>query len=397
MYPEGVYFMIYAIPYIAVFIAVLFLSLIEEYNSQCLTLRKDTKMLSVIIFTLGLFVFLGLRGLIGMDWTVYKEWYDVIPEKFSIKDFVDIRKTLPMEAGWNYFTIICRYLKFDYVAFQMLNFVIDFVLLYLIAVRYQKDHILLFFAFFLALQGYTFSLIILRNSKAIYIFILSLKYIKEKKFFRYEILCIIAFFFHRSALICMPLYFILGRRYDRHLVIAFFILGMTVFILQINWAQNFMSWLVKVLPDTPAKVKLTGYLQNSYYSGKFGLTLGGLERFVTFILFYKFQNILIGEDDEYIVEWNCYLLFIYVMLYFNDFYIIIERIPNYFIFTYWIFYPKLISRMDKPTKIIAYICFITYGILRVFVTTDERYYKYENILTGISTAEERLDKYGYEE
>lgn len=385
--------MIYAYPYIFIFLLVFSLSFIEQDNSK--TLKKDAKIIARFSLALLLFLFLGLRGLIGMDWVFYKANYDRIPGYFSISEFKQIRHTLSYEGGWNYFTIICRYIGLDYISFQTVNWIIDFIFLYLIAKRYQQKNILLFFTIFLVLQGYTFSLIILRNSKVIYLFILSLKYIKEKKFLKYELLCIIGFFFHKSIIICMPLYFILVRQYNKKFILALFIVGLGIFILQISYLKMLIMASIKILPETPITRMVSAYMHSDHFGGSFGLTIGALERIATFIIFYRFQDLLIGENNENIVEWNCYLIFIFLNLYFNELYIVIERLPNYFIFTYWIFYPKLFRKMDKPTKLFAYICLIVYGTLRVYITVDDRYYKYENVLTGISTPKERVRNYGY--
>lgn len=385
--------MIYAYPYIFIFLLVFSLSFIEQDNSK--TLKKDAKIIARFSLALLLFLFLGLRGLIGMDWVFYKANYDRIPGYFSISEFKQIRHTLSYEGGWNYFTIICRYIGLDYISFQTVNWIIDFIFLYLIAKRYQQKNILLFFTIFLVLQGYTFSLIILRNSKVIYLFILSLKYIKEKKILKYELLCIIGFFFHKSIIICMPLYFILVRQYNKKFILALFIVGLGIFILQISYLKMLIMASIKILPETPITRMVSAYMHSDHFGGSFGLTIGALERIATFIIFYRFQDLLIGENNENIVEWNCYLIFIFLNLYFNELYIVIERLPNYFIFTYWIFYPKLFRKMDKPTKLFAYICLIVYGTLRVYITVDDRYYKYENVLTGISTPKERVRNYGY--
>lgn len=385
--------MIYAYPYIFIFLIIFSLSFIEQDNSK--TLKKDAKIIARFSLALILFLFLGLRGLIGMDWVFYKDNYDRIPRYFSISEFKQIRHTLSYEGGWNYFTIICRYIGLDYISFQTVNWIIDFIFLYLIAKRYQQKNILLFFTIFLVLQGYTFSLIILRNSKVIYLFILSLRYIKEKKFLKYELLCIIGFFFHKSVIICMPLYFILGRQYNKKFILALFIVGLGIFILQISYLKMLIMASIQILPETPITRMVSAYMHSDHFGGSFGLTIGALERIATFIIFYRFQDLLIGENNENIVEWNCYLIFIFLNLYFNELYIVIERLPNYFIFTYWIFYPKLFRKMDKPTKLFAYICLIVYGTLRVYITVDDRYYKYENVLTGISTPKERVKNYGY--
>jgi len=383
----------YTVPYITIFLIIFCLSFVEQ--DRRIVFKNQSRFLALSLLTVVLFIFLGLRGLIGMDWVSYKANYDRIPDAFSISDFIGIRNTLSFEGGWNYFTIICKYIGLNYIQFQTVNWTIDYIFLFLIAKRYQPRNIILFFTLFLVLQGYTFSLIILRNSKVIYLFILSLRYIKEKKFLKYEFLCIIGFFFHKSIIICMPLYFILGHRYKKSVILTLIIVGFCIFILQISYLKVFVMSALKILPNTPITRMVSSYMHSDYFSGSFGLTIGALERIATFIIFFRFQDLLIGENNENIVEWNCYLIFVLLNLYFNELYIVIERIPNYFIFTYWIFYPVLFRKMDRPTKLLAYICLIIYGTLRVYITVDDRYYKYENVLTGISTPAERVKNYGY--
>ena len=381
------------LPYIFVFYILILLSVSEYPNKTFSYYDKSVKIFLLFLMFFVLILFIGFRGYIGNDWINYKYFYDRIPQGFNITDIQTIQQDQVYEAGWNYFASICRYLGFSYISFQCLNFFIDIFLLILIVRRYAKQYVVLFFCLFLPLQGYTFSLIILRNTKAIYIFILSLKYIKNRHFFKFLFCCLLGYLFHKSVIIFLPLYFFLHKKCSSKVLLVLFLFGNSIFLLQLQWLKVILNIVINMLPENSLTLLTKAYLFSDVYNRSFGITIGYIERFFTFCFFYKHLDVLYGDNDDFIVEVNCYFIFISVFLFFTELYIVIERIPNYFIFVYWIFYPRLFRRMDNITKFLFYVSLFFYGSLRIWITVDAPCYYYENILTGISSASDRIFNY----
>ena len=85
-----------------------------------------------------------------------------------------------------------------------------FIQFYFLTKAFVEDKkFLIIWAFFLFLALFLeFSLNVVRQAVAIFIVFYAYKYICDKKLFKYILFIIIASLFHRSAILCLPLYFI---------------------------------------------------------------------------------------------------------------------------------------------------------------------------------------------
>ncbi|MGL6064072.1 MAG: EpsG family protein [Fusobacteriaceae bacterium] len=176
--------------------------------------KYEKKML--LVPTIFLFLFGGLRkGIGGYDYYVYEYFYnlpkDQNPYNYEIA-FVKLRNLFQM-------------LGFNYNYFLMfLSFLFIFTLYYLF-ITYSTQptfSLLIYFSLFYFWQNFT----ILRNFIAIIIFWLGIKYIVENNFIKYIVLCIVAFLFHKSAIIAFPMYFILKLKPRKKIITLVFIVSL---------------------------------------------------------------------------------------------------------------------------------------------------------------------------
>jgi hypothetical protein len=78
---------------------------------------------------------------------------------------------------------------------------------------------------------YFFTLNAIRQSIAVAIFIFSIKYIYERKLLKYFFLTVIAFLFHRSAIVLFPLYWVLNMRLSRSAIIFLIFISIGIVVL----------------------------------------------------------------------------------------------------------------------------------------------------------------------
>lgn len=182
--------MLYGLTYLFSIIAISVYLLERRYNKILL-----------MIFSLWLILFAGVRDNVGIDFNVYKDHYLMFPdiEALNIRRF---------EIGFESLISLLKMIGLDY---QAMFFVVAFITIYLFAkfyALYSKSPILSLILFFLVPLYYLTSLNTIRQFLAVAIFAISIKYILSRSIIKYITLILIATLFHRTALFMIPVYFI---------------------------------------------------------------------------------------------------------------------------------------------------------------------------------------------
>lgn len=220
----------------------------------------------------------------------------------------------------------------------------------------------------------------------------NLKYVFKRKPLPYFLLNAIGILFHTSAILYLPLYFVFKFKRKEKIELFLFILGIIIYLFQISIIkQLFITFSGLFSGKIGFMVK--NYLQSDNYSSSYGLTLGFIERVFTFCLLFKFSKNIIAEDSRMKVFWYLFLLFEYSYLYFSDFKILVERIPNFFICSYWVLYPKVFGKLKKEFKYIFLILLLFYGAIRTASLMNQSWGYYDNFLVNSMSAEQRKSLY----
>ena len=125
--------------------------------------------------------------------------------------------------------------------------------------------ILPFFAFFLIFGTYFMSMMnVMRQQLAACVFMVAIQYIEEKKLVRYLLCVLVAFLFHRSALLLVTVYPILAWKRDWFKDIKFQLL---LYFSAIIISISFGDWLIQIIEE-PFKLftNVTGYDDTYRYS-----------------------------------------------------------------------------------------------------------------------------------
>ena len=194
---------------------------------------------------------------VGPDYEAYKFMYERLNENFYKQEFLfrasgSFFHLLDLPYSWFYFSITTVYLififysLFKYRNFTALNFLIFVVMPY-----------------GLIEGGFNY----IRQNVALGIFYFSLIALSNKKWVRYFVLNFIGALFHKSALILLPLYYILARKWKSKtcLLIFFISLSMTL-LLAIPTVKNALTSLMAIMP----------YYGKTYVAFKDGAFVQGL-------------------------------------------------------------------------------------------------------------------------
>jgi hypothetical protein len=222
------------------------------------------------------------------------------------------------------------------------------------------------------------------------LFLISLKYIERRKLLIYMIINIIGTLFHISSLLYLPLYFILNKKIHRTVILTLFFIGNLIFLLQIEWCKSVLIFVSTMISGRLGYL-LKNYLSSSFYSSSYGISIGYLERFFSFVIFYYFTQRLYKSNNNIFIYLNAFYIYIFIFLYFSEVTIIFERVGALFVFSYWILYPLIYSSFKNKSRQIFLLILLFYGVLKLGVGNKDVFTIYDNILLPFKSYQERLE------
>ena len=276
----------------------------------------------------------------GYDYSIYKYFYNL---PYSQNPY-----------GYESFFVFLRnffkYIGFSYDYFLLvLAFVFNFAI-YKLFVKYSYSPILSFFIY-LSTFYYWHNFTIIRNFIAILIFWVSIKYIAEKKIIPYFILITIAYFFHKTAIMLYPLYFLLNLKFSKKSILilsslAIFFNPLSFYIFKINLGFGLSERLNRY-----------AYIVESGNIYEF-IELFSLVFMLLFFIFIK-KNISIENSIENImINLNIIALFIFAVFFR---FAIVLRVLEYFRIGFFITIPFILSKIENKTlKYLSFILFCLY-------------------------------------
>lgn len=380
---EPTFSYIYSLPYI-VFFLIFFLLFLWENK-----LRKQDSDIKVVryICMAVFFVFFGFRGYLDTDWAVYGPLYEAAP---TIADSRGIAKffsgmnedyLLKIEPGFKVILILLKSISPDYFFLQIVSSLIDVLFLNYFFKKYSPQYILGFIMFFI-FSGLIIEINLIRNSKAIFLFIYSLQFIRERNAVKFFICNGIGLLFHTSAIFYFPLYFFLHKKIPSAFVWGTFILGNILYLGQVKFITPVVTEIGNLLGGVYA-LMAEGYSKDTMYSSGYGITIGYLEKFITFIMFYKSYN-KIGEylKDDYLLNIFFNLLFIFTVthLFLSEYSVLIDRITTLFAVSYWILFPYFYATLSRAFRVAFTYVLLLFGVLKMGKSNNFITRKYENIL-----------------
>lgn len=327
-----------------------------------------------------LVIFLGLRGYVYTDFVNYKPFFDLLegfqnlPEVLLIKGW---------EPGFVVYSALCKLLVPNYFAWNVISTIIDLFLLYKILERYSNNHILSLIVFFI-IGATALEFNVLRNAKAIFLFLYALRYIEEKKKWKYFGVIFIACLFHISSIMYFPLYFVLNKKWPKWILWSIYIGGALIMFLHIGIISDIVSRIS--FSEDGRLEHLAGHLENSQaYSSLFG----NIERMITMFIVIILYNKLAESK-------NCNLLFLnmYVLLYAaftvcSESAVMVQRFQYMFIASFWVLYPMLIEYAKENRNKTIYLFIVALLSMKLVLIASDPNLEYENVLTGVSDFDTR--------
>lgn len=201
--------------------------------------KKQFKIWMVILAILPMFLLFVLRyKYIGADTIGYVRFFQKEIRGYSFIELFDQDATR-FEIGFRIYVKIISLFTKNYTVFFLINGLLIFGILLRFSLKYT-DNPFLFFFLFITLGTYAFMETGLRQALAISICILAMDFIKEKKFFPFLLLVILAYFFHKSALVFLLIYPLCAIKKTDWLIFTYVILAI-VFVVGFAAFQNLFN------------------------------------------------------------------------------------------------------------------------------------------------------------
>jgi hypothetical protein len=368
---------LYSIPYLIVFGLLWFLYLNEKGRIKN---GLSPQHAGNIAFLLML-VFIGLRGHVYTDFINYYPFYRDLPPIYKLDN---ISRGF-LEPGYVIFSSILKTIAPNYFVWVFINTLIDLLVFRLVFKRYTHS-LILPFIFFMAYQGISIEFNLYRNAKAIDLFLLSLPYLQQRKLLPYMLLNLLGVTFHISAVIYLPLYFVLQRELPRWFVWSFLIIANVIFLSNIHFTSDLINNLGMFSgEDLMAKL---GRYQSSHM--EYGFSFGYFERtfsiIICTILYYK----LMEQTSSSRMFYNCAFFYYLTFMIFSDVKVLTERIPLLLIFSYWILFSNIAVLKYRLRPVILFFL-ILISFLKVLTGSQNIMSSYDNLLWGVKSYEQRQD------
>ncbi len=364
----------YAIPYVIVFIILLYL-----YTKE----RKGDEKAQLLAFGV-LLCFIGLRGFIYSDWISYYYFFENLPTLTGLQ--YDSLYSDGYEFGFVLYSSIIKTVCSNYFFWVFVNTLIDLLVIYWFFRKYSTS-VVMSFILFVTFMGLSIEFNLYRNSKAMSLFLLSIPYLKERKALPYFLLNLGGCLFHLSAFLFLPLYFLLHKRIPKFVVwVTFFIVNILLFC-HVSITADLFTLLSPLLGIEAMSDKLANYLiQGEMY----GLSFGYIERTVSFIVFALLYNRMANRNANHVIFYNCYFLYYILFNLFIDVKVFADRIPLLFVFSYWILYANMLTSIhNKHNKLIMLVLLLLLCFAKIVTSNRNIMAMYDNVLWGILPIEQR--------
>lgn len=312
----------------------------------------------------------------GSDWKYYELLYDSI-------DLNQLFYGYNKEPGYYIYMLLFKLLHVGFWPFFIITKTLVFLLVVKTIFDYTQETGYISLMYFLPWFGvYLFIDNPMRNLIAIAIFMLSVKYIIQRRFWNYLLCVLVASLFHFTALLMLPFYAVLTLNVKRWVYVCLFIVVNVVFANR-DFLVLILSSMLKVIPYLQDKV-ITYFIMDSAFAQGKVFSVGMLWQFFLFALLICGKNRLINgftNKEHGMFVFNCAMVY-FILLRFAMSIQVIGRFQLYFA-TYTVVAIgmlvlsfKYLSRVPFAILLLIISCYTCWDK----ITGSARYIPYSNYM-----------------
>lgn len=327
-------------------------------------ISREAKTILAGLILLVFIIIGGFRyefGSPGDDWFTYRYYFLITPSPSTIlsNPSLLLNPYYYYGFGYNLFNVLLKIFTSDGQYFFVLCSIIStFLLIYNINTYIKKDR-LIALAIYFGTEFLSLDIVYQRQIFAIQLFLVSIRFISEKRFLPFCLIIIIAGSMHESAFYLLPTYFFLNKKITNLQIFITVFLGLLFFIFNIDFITpiigNFHLY------------RFDSYAGSDIYNFKrsFGVTHVELIIVISLIIYLRkkieLQNIKYSN-----IFINMYFVYTILILYFFSINSFSGRLKFYFNISYiFIFIYFIRCFKDKKKAIISHIVLTAYLLTSV--------------------------------
>jgi putative membrane protein len=333
---------------------------------------KNTRGLFFFLFFLALFV--GISDMLGgYDRYIYGEIFDLLSDdidrgiSYTESPIMEYKK----EFGYVFLNFILSHITSNRYIFIFFVTLIIY-LLFFFSIKEYADNYPFACILFLALMFF-FTFTYLREVIGVGVGWLSLKYIYERNLKKFLFLMLIAYSFHNSAIIFLPMYFIPVRKYKISLILTIMLVAFIIGLSPLPGAL-----FARYGELSGAEERVVQYVQNYEEAG---FRIEYLLEVVVFLFIIFSQYKEIPQNKKSLVYLNCALMFCVILLFF------VRsssggRLGWYYMIGIIALFTTIAMKVKRQRQVsimLILLCFLLYG--RILISWNIRAYPYKTFLT----------------
>lgn len=382
--------------YFIVFLIIALLAMLDISKSN-LRLRTEFALLVILL----LFFIAAFRYETGMDWLEYQDRFKSIPTFKSIHKISDLFGEL--DFGYH---LLCTVLKSLGGGIQTVFFFMQLfgsVLLWKSIKKYSNQKTASVLVYF-SLLFFLLDLNLMRQMLAVNIFFYSISYIYDKQMWKYFGFILLAFAFHWSAILFLPLYFILNHSYSSRFLYII-VLGFILFFLFQIRTGDLLYTITKSILGTSAITNKVNYYTTTYlFSTNRTLSIGFFLNIFIFIVTMTNRKKLESSIKYFNLLLNLMILQLFFYLVTYEYIELSGRLRFYTLISYVVIIPGFIHiyhYLFNRIIVIIFIILYCFSYSYIYMIPNKKtiaYNPYQNYLVHIlfntqSSGESRLMKY----
>lgn len=353
-----------------------FLILFFVILSSVLSIFKRSNAVYLLPIVLCLVVFSGTRYQTGNDWMGYQQVFDAAVS--STGGIFDTSGR--METGYliinNIVASIGGELWWIFFIFALIN-VFLFYKGFLLYTPFVSVALLLYLRFSYLQLDFMF----LRQGLAIAIFFYALKYIVERRVELYFGFIFLACFFHISAVVLFPLYFLLNRSLNLKFLWGFSFIALLLGMFP--WMEFLFSIIESPLNAIGLASPIRSYLYGeTWVAQRRGFSISILEKILVLAFFSYHMRYFYKRFNYFSVFFNLGFLAMVTSLIFMNYYVFSERLVIIFNVAYVVLISYAMSKLSPYTRVFAVVAlaaYVSFWWIR-YILTSNVYLPYNSII-----------------
>ena len=339
------------LPYYLFFGFLFCISFFDLIKNDIQSKEKVEKILFFILWLVLIF-FIGFRYKMANDWYNYENLVKQVEplNEVLFGNTPNFRSLQDVEYGFRILlSTVNLFFDPDEGSLQALTVFVS-IFCYTVLLNFTRKQAIIPYKFIFLSVFISLSIFrefdVLRQSIALYIFLLSIKYFNNS-FIKYSLLNLVGAMFHVSAIIFIPLYFLFRLKFSRPAIFVILALYMFSMVTRFSIVTSLISFLSNYFPELVLVRKLYFTSFEFETAGSFSV-VGVVYGIFLLLLFFNYKKI---DFSNYKIRLliNAFFIFIILNFLFSDSKEVADRLSYYFyiglafVFVYSIqFIPKTV-------------------------------------------------------